>query len=522
MGDLTVTVRRRLLRLGNLDKVLYPRTGFTKGQVLDYYRRAAPWLLPHVRGRPLTLKRYPEGVEADYFYEKRCPPHAPPWLERSTVHHSGGEKPIAYCTAADLASLMWVANAASIELHALLALGVAPERPTVATFDLDPGPPADLKHCARLALMLRDVLRDLGLESFAKVSGKNGLHLYVPLNTPVSFEDTKDFARKVALRFEAHYPDLAVSRMKKELRSGKVFIDWSQNDNHKTTVCPYSLRATPEPRVSAPVSWDEVRDAAQGRAVLAFDPPRTLERLSRDGDLFAPVLTLRQRLPGVHPPAAAAPAVWNGNHPPPQARSLVPYRRKRRFDRTPEPPGGAAGKAGMGFVVQKHAARNLHYDFRLEIAGVLASWALPKGPSYDPTVKRLAVRTEDHPIEYASFEGVIPRGQYGGGGVIVWDRGTFSLDGPQGLTPAEALAKGHLDLWLSGAKLQGGWTLVRTADKDNKQQWLLMKRRDEAADAAVDPVTTEPQSVLCGLWVEDLLEAAGEARREVAPKRRRR
>ncbi len=294
-----VSVQGRELELSNLDKVLYP-TGFTKAEVLEYYRRISTWMLPHLRGRPLTLKRYPEGATEEYFFEKRCPRYRPDWLPLAPVYQVDGET-VNYCAITDLASLMWVANLASLELHLMLSRGANPECPTAVAFDLDPGPPAGIIEAAEIALLLRDVLADLHLQSVVKSSGKKGAHLYVPLNTPVTFDQTKDFARTVARALEGHYGDRITSNMKKILRGGKVLIDWSQNDAHKTTICVYSLRAIEKPMVSAPLRWEEVEAAVKkhDESRLLFDAPQVLERAEEYGDLFEDVLTIRQHLPGL-------------------------------------------------------------------------------------------------------------------------------------------------------------------------------------------------------------------------------
>ncbi|MGH9067428.1 MAG: non-homologous end-joining DNA ligase [Acidimicrobiales bacterium] len=299
-GATVVEVEGRQLSLSNLDKVLYPATGFTKGHVIDYYRRVAPALLPHLRGRPLTLKRYPDGTAGPHFYEKNCPSHAPPWVPTATVRGRGrgGEQEIRYCTAGDLATLVWLANLAALELHPLLATGDDPDRPTVVAFDLDPGPPAGVVESAGVALLLRRVLDDLGLAGFPKTSGSKGLQVYVPLNRPHGYDDTKGFAHALARLLAGRHPDQVVERMDKGLRRGKVLIDWSQNDRSKTTVCAYSLRAGEAPTVSAPLGWDEVEAAVGGRGPgLRFEAGDVLARVERRGDLFEPVLSLRQSLP---------------------------------------------------------------------------------------------------------------------------------------------------------------------------------------------------------------------------------
>jgi bifunctional non-homologous end joining protein LigD len=294
-----VEVEGRRISLRNLDKVFYPEAGFTKGDVVDYYVRIAPVLLPHLRERPLTLKRYPEGVEGQYFYEKRCPRHRPSWLRTAPIWSEGNQEHIRYCVVDDLASLVWVASIADLEMHTPLALAHDFERPTTLAFDLDPGPPADVLTCCDVALLLRRLMGKLGLESFPKTSGSKGLQVYVPLDGRARYDDTKAFAHAVARLLERAHPDLAVERMRKTLRRGKVFVDWSQNDRNKTTVCAYSLRARPRPTVSTPLRWREVERAARTRRGdgIVFEARDVLARVEKVGDLFAPVLSLRQRLP---------------------------------------------------------------------------------------------------------------------------------------------------------------------------------------------------------------------------------
>jgi bifunctional non-homologous end joining protein LigD len=295
-----VDIEGRQLKLSNLDKVLYPESGFTKGQVIDYYTRVAPALLTHLRRRPLTLKRYPNGVDGQFFYEKNCPSHRPPWVGTVAVWSVRNKADVNYCLANDLPTLVWVANLASLELHTSLSWADDVQQPTMVVFDLDPGPPATIVECGRVALWLREVLDDLGLASFPKTSGSKGLQLYVPLNTPVTYQQTKPFAHALARLMEEQHPKEVLSVMTKELRRGKVFIDWSQNDDSKTTVCVYSLRARPRPTVSSPVTWEEVQGVveADDPSVLSFEADEVLKRLERDGDLFAPVAALQQSLPG--------------------------------------------------------------------------------------------------------------------------------------------------------------------------------------------------------------------------------
>ena len=294
-----VAVEGRVLKLSNLTKVMYPATGFTKGDLIDYYRRIAPVLLPHLAARPLTLKRYPNGVEGKFFYEKQCPKHRPDWIETVAVASERKRDTIHFCLVADLPSLMWTSNLADLELHTSLSAAPAIETPTSMVFDLDPGEPAGLLECCQVATWLRGMFAGLGLECFAKTSGSKGLQLYVPLNSEIAYDDTKPFARMVAETLERGAPELVVSRMTKSLRPGKVLIDWSQNDEHKTTVNVYSLRARERPTVSTPVSWEEIATAVEAgdASGLVFEARDVLERVERDGDSFAPLLSLRQELP---------------------------------------------------------------------------------------------------------------------------------------------------------------------------------------------------------------------------------
>src|SRR4051794_21087580 len=295
-----VDVEGKRLKVSNWSKVLWPKTGFTKGDLVAYYARVAPVLLPHLRDRPLTLKRYPNGVEGQHFYEKQCPKHRPDWVQSAEVELS--KKTIRFCLAQDTATLVWLANLADIELHTSLSLVPETARPTMMVFDLDPGPPADIVQCCEVALVLRGLFEGVGLKSVAKTSGSKGLQVYVPLNgADVTYDHTKGFSRQVAELLEKQMPDLVVSRMTKSLRGGKVLVDWSQNDEHKTTVNVYSVRAKDRPTVSAPVSWDEVRACMEAgdAGVLTFDTEQVLGRVEEQGDLFAEALSLHQRLPAV-------------------------------------------------------------------------------------------------------------------------------------------------------------------------------------------------------------------------------
>ncbi len=294
-----VQIENRTLKLTNLEKVLYPDVGFTKAQVIDYYTRIAPAILPHLRDHPLTLKRYPNGVYGEFFYEKNCPKHRPPWVQTATVWSGGNNRDMYYCLCQDLPTLVWLANLATLELHTSLSYAAKLSEPRTLVFDLDPGPPATIVECCRIGLMLRDVFAEHGLESFAKTSGSKGLQLYVPLNTAVDYNQTKVVSKGLAQLFEEKYPDLVVHKQLKELRTGRVLIDWSQNDQYKTTVNVYSLRARKLPTVSTPVSWDEVEKCfkAKDAELLVFDSEQVLRRIEKLGDLFEPVVKKKQKLP---------------------------------------------------------------------------------------------------------------------------------------------------------------------------------------------------------------------------------
>jgi bifunctional non-homologous end joining protein LigD len=292
-------IEGRKVRVSNLDKILYPEPGFTKGDVINYYIRIAPFLLPHVKNRALTLKRYPNGVDGMFFYEKNCPAHRPPWVKTAPIWSEGNKRIMDYCLANDLPTLVWAANLADLEIHTSLACSKKPDRPTMLVFDLDPGPPADIVKCCQVGIWLREVLAADGLECYPKTSGSKGLQVYAPLNTAVTFDATKAYAHALAERLEREHPQDVVSKMLKSLRKNKILVDWSQNDEHKTTVCVYSLRAKSHPTASTPVHWHEVERCLEKADpnLLVFEAEETLARANKQGDLFAPVLEQKQKLP---------------------------------------------------------------------------------------------------------------------------------------------------------------------------------------------------------------------------------
>lgn len=468
------------VKFTNLDKVFFPKTGFTKGDLIQYYVAVAPFILPHLRQRPVTLVRFPDGVTGEKFYEKNAPAFTPAWVKTHVVPRRRQEGEIHYISITDASTLAWCANLAAIELHPFLHRAPALDRPTHIVFDLDPGEGSGLLDCINVALELKTILSGLGLEAFPKVSGSKGLQLYVPLNTKVTYAVTGAFARAVAELLEKERPKLVVSQMKKTLRRGRVLIDWSQNSPSKTTVAVYSVRGKREqPFISMPVDWAELRRALRQKneQPLFFSPAAALKRLKKTGDLFAPMLTLKQRLPAAFLKEVRTAKVDVDD----AAEGLKAYEAKRDFTRTAEPSASARKRRLVSgdappqarFVIQKHAASHLHYDFRLEMGGTLKSWAVPKGLSTETGVKHAAFEVEDHPIDYLKFEGTIPKGQYGGGTVMVWDLGTYELLGG-------SHASGNLKLRLKGKKLKGEWHLFRIRSEDDKPVWLIAKSGQSA------------------------------------------
>jgi bifunctional non-homologous end joining protein LigD len=480
---------------------MYPGVAFTKGQVIDYYTRVARYILPHLQNRPITMKRFPDGIDGEYFYEKDAPSFTPGWIKTYPIPRTSEKSIINYILINDLPTLVWSANMANLEIHPFLAKVPKVDLPTMVVFDLDPGDETNILKACKVAFLVRALLDKLKLKSLVKVSGSKGIHLHVPLNTKVTYEMTQSFARSIAQFLERENPALIVSEMAKVKRKGKVFIDWSQNSEHKSTVAVYSLRAKGKrPFVAMAVTWNEVKKAIKtdDASILFFEPEAALQKLKKSGDLFTPALTLKQKLPK---PFLELNSDTKGKTRS-NSKALETYRQKRNFSKTPEPSPSSLRSSRQGgrrlFVIQKHAASHLHYDFRLELGGTLKSWAVPKGPPYDLNQRRLAMATEDHPMEYAKFEGIIPKGEYGGGTVMVWDTGTYELiDGNYW--------KGKLHISLSGKKLKGEWVFVKGQEENGRDNtWYLIKT---GASTARLSGRKENSSVLTGRTVEQIAKA---------------
>lgn len=421
-----VSVGGHRIRLTNLDKVLYPETGTTKGEVIDYYARIAPVLIPYTRNRPATRKRWVHGTgtsddPGQVFFQKNLDDSTPDWVSRQSLEHSDHSND--YPLVNNVATLTWLGQMAALEIHVpqwRFARDSTPKNPDRLVLDLDPGPGVGLAECAEVARLSRVILQGMGLEPLPVTSGSKGIHLYAALDGTQSSENVSAVAHELARALEADHPDLIVSDMKKSLREGKVLVDWSQNSANKTTIAPYSLRGRARPMVAAPRTWREL----SSRTLSQLDFQEVLARVAAKGDLLAP---LREGDGGTVEVDDAADTPAAGRSPDDR---LQEYRSKRDGSKTPEPvpSGAAAASGGSIFVVQEHHASRLHWDFRLEHDGVLVSWALPKGVPTEAGRNHLAVQTEDHPIEYATFSGDIPAAEYGGGHVDIWDSGEYRLE----------------------------------------------------------------------------------------------
>lgn len=461
------------VRLTNPDKVLYPASGTTKAEVFDYYLAVAQVMLPHIAGRPVTRKRWPNGVDQADFFEKQLASSAPDWLERGSVTHRSGTTTYPVIDTAE--GLAWIAQQAALEVHVPQwrfsgghSAAGAPGPATRIVFDLDPGDGVTVGQLCAVAREVKGYVEDIGLTAYPLTSGSKGVHLYVPLHPPISSQGASVLAKRIALALEKSMPTQVTATMTRSLRAGKVFVDWSQNSAAKTTIAPYSMRGRAQPTVAAPRTWDELDDPDLRQ--LRFD--EVLARVARDGDLLA----------GLDDPL-------------PVPDTLTTYRSMRDAGKTPEPVPRTSPVTGQDntFVIQEHHARRLHYDFRLERNGVLVSWAVPKNLPETPSVNHLAVHTEDHPLEYATFEGSIPRGEYGGGEVIVWDSGTYEAEKFRDNPPDGPEKGGEVIVTLHGSKVRGRYALIQTGGKN----WLAHRMKEQPGASAADlaPMLTTHGSV---------------------------
>jgi bifunctional non-homologous end joining protein LigD len=445
------------VRLTNPDKVLYPATGTTKAEVFDYYLGIADVMIPHIAGRPVTRKRWPNGVHESSFFEKQLASSAPDWLERGTIVHKSGTT--TYPLVDTVEGVAWLAQQASLEVHVpqwrFVGETVGPA--TRLVFDLDPGEGVTMKQLCEVAQEVRDLMGDIGLTTYPLTSGSKGLHLYAPLEEPVSSHGAVVLAKRVAQQLEKAMPKLVTATMTKSVRTGKVFLDWSQNNASKTTIAPYSLRGREHPTVAAPRTWDEIADPKLRH--LRFD--EVLERVEKFGDLLEPLDDVV-----------------------PAADRLTKYRSMRDSSKTPEPVPAKAPPTGNNdrFVIQEHHARRLHYDLRLERDGVLVSWAVPKNLPETPSVNHLAVHTEDHPLEYLTFHGTIPAGEYGAGKMIVWDTGTYETEKFNDVPPDEPAKGGEVIVTLHGKKIDGRYALIQTDGKN----WLAHRMKEQKSPRTGD------------------------------------
>ncbi len=460
------------VKLTNPDKVLYPATGgrrkaVTKAEVFDYYIGIAEVMLPHIAGRPATRKRWPNGVDEASFFEKQLASSAPDWLNRASITHRSGTT--TYPIIDTVEALAWIAQQAALEVHVpqWRFVGDDPGPATRLVFDLDPGEGVTMKQLCEVAQAVRELMEDIGLMTYPLTSGSKGLHLYAPLKEPVSSRGAVVVAKRVAQQLEQAMPKLVTSTMTKSLRSGKVFLDWSQNNGSKTTIAPYSLRGREHPTVAAPRTWEEIAEPKLRH--LRFD--EVLKRVEKDGDLLA---NLDEKVP----------TDAGGRRPSGSEDRLTKYRGMRDASKTPEPVPKKAPKAGNNnlFVIQEHHARRLHYDLRLERDGVLVSWAVPKNLPDTPSVNHLAVHTEDHPLEYLTFEATIPRGEYGAGRMIVWDTGTYETEKFRDNSPDGPEKGGEVIVTLHGKKIDGRYALIQTDGKN----WLAHRMKEQQHPQAGD------------------------------------
>lgn len=451
----------RKIRFTNLQKKLFPALNISKYQIIDYYIKAAPRMLSYLAHRPLTISRFPNGINEKGFWEKDAPKGKPNWVETFRVYSENTQREIEYVVCNKVETLAWLANLAALEINIPLHKTDS-EKPDMLLFDIDPEPPAEFGHAIEVALILKEKLDLFGLKSYVKTSGKKGLHVVLPIETKYTFRETLAFVHTMG-QFLAKESDLIVSEFRQSKIPGTVYVDYMQNMRFKTMISPYSLRANEYAAVSTPLDWNEVRKGLRSEDLNIFTV------LERQNDPWKEIFGHPQTLDfedfaeeGVATAADDAPT-----------KLLRDYANKRDFARTTEPFGTVVKEVRNVFVVQEHQARRLHYDFRLSKEGVLKSWAVPKGIPEISGIRRLAIETEDHPLEYGGFEGIIPTGQYGAGTVKIWDKGSYDL---------KNWSEDKIEFLLRGSRLHGMYILIKikeTSTKPRKQrEWLFMKIRD--------------------------------------------
>lgn len=463
--------REEVIQIGHQDikitrpaKVLFPEEGITKYELIDYYRRIAPWMLPHLRGRPLAMQRYPDGINEPGFFQKNAGRYYPEWIAKVTIKKAEGT--IRHVVCDDAATLVYLANDACITPHIWLSRVDKLTYPDQMVFDLDPSG-KDFALVKAAAESLKRLLDELDLPAYVKTTGSRGLHVAVPLKRQEDFDSVRAFARELAKIIVAEDPAHWTLEQSKSARRGRVFLDTNRNAYAQTIAPVYAVRARRGAPVAAPLEWAELRS----------------KNLRPDGVTIRTIFDRHKKI---------------GD----------PWKDLRKFEETPEPSGRSRRLSRTRiFVVQKHDASRLHYDFRLEIKGVLTSWAVPKGPSLNPADKRLATMTEDHPLEYADFEGVIPEGHYGAGTVMVWDKGVYEVS--DSLSAERQLARGEIKIVLHGKKLRGGFVLIhigkRSANPAQKKLWLLIKHRDKYANPKSNAGSAELDwSVLTGRTLKEI------------------
>jgi DNA ligase D-like protein (predicted polymerase)/DNA ligase D-like protein (predicted 3'-phosphoesterase) len=471
------------VKFSNLEKVLYPGLGITKYQVIEYYLKKAPAMLDFLTDRAITMNRFPDGINKEGFYEKDAPKGTPFWVKTFRRYSETANRDIEYVVCNDVETLAWLANLATLEINIPLSRISNYEKPDMVLFDIDPEPPADIQDATHVALLLKEKLDLLSLQAYVKTSGKKGLHVVVPIFPTYTYRQTRTFVHQIG-KILAKETDLVVSEFSQSRVRGKVFVDYMQNVGFKTMICPYSLRAEQYATVSTPLEWQELERGVKPQAFNIFSV------LKREPHPWKNMFQHRQTLDVDYALEKRGESTYQqGNHKysdslNSESRMGVPltqqnlptalkeYIEKRDLTKTTEPIGGGASDIGSIFVVHQHHARKHHYDFRIAKGGVLKSWAVPKGIPEETGTRRLAVQTEDHPLEYSEFEGMIPKGQYGAGTVKIWDKGFYEV---------KSWTEDKIEFLLRGKKLLGMYVLIRLKKQTPKPQkqnaWLLIKKK---------------------------------------------